>query len=150
MKRILPIFLVLFSLSSHAGLHKWVDSSGKVHYSDEAPPDNAAKVETLHNTHPDADAASAPAPRKTVFEQEADLKKAQKAKAEASQKTAKEQEQAQAKQRNCEQARAQVANLQNAPRIATYDANGERTVMDDNARQQAISEAQSAASTYCN
>ncbi len=150
MKRSLPIFLLLFSLSSYAGLHKWVDSSGKVHYSDEAPPDNA-KVETVHKTiRSDETSASAPPPRKTIFEQEADLKKAQKAKDEAAQKSAKEQEQAQAKQKNCEQARAQVSNLQNAPRIATYDANGERTIMDDNARQQAISDAQASVSAYCN
>lgn len=149
MKRGLPIFLLLFSLSSYAGLHKWIDSSGKVHYSDEAPPDNA-KVETMRKTHVDEAPASAPPPGKTIFEREADLKKAQKAKQEAAQKTAKEQEQAQAKQKNCEQARTQLANLQNAPRISTYDASGERTIMDDNARQQAINEAQSAISAYCN
>jgi hypothetical protein len=149
MKRSLPIFLLLFSLGSHAELNKWVDANGKVHYSDEPPPENA-KVQTMRLPHSQEAPASAPPARKSIFEQEADVKKEQKAKEEAAQKAAKEQEAAQTKQRNCDQARAQLATLQNSPRITTYDANGERTIMDDNARQQAISDTQTLVGKYCN
>ncbi len=149
MKYSLTIFLLLFSLNSHA-INKWVDANGKVHYSDEPPPDNAKVVQSVRKTRSEDLPASAPAPRKTIFEQEADLKKQRKAKDEAAQKAAQEQEQAQLKKKNCDTSRSQLANLQNAPRIASYDANGQVSVMDDNARQQAISDAQAAISTYCN
>lgn len=46
MKRCLPIFLLLLSVSAHGALNKWVDTEGKVHYSDQPPPPNA-KIQTL-------------------------------------------------------------------------------------------------------
>lgn len=38
MKYYLAILLALVSLGAKAGVHKWVDSHGRVHYSDSAPP----------------------------------------------------------------------------------------------------------------
>jgi len=40
--------------------------------------------------------------------------------------------------------------LKNAPRIATYDAQGNPSYMDDAARNQQIGQAEAAASRYCN
>lgn len=154
MKRYLPLFMLLASFNCHAELTKWVDADGKVHYSDGPPPPDA-KVETLHiPTSPDAadsssSAASAPAAPKTIYEQAADLKKAQKAKEAAAQKAAKEEENAKIKQQNCTQSRSQLQTLQNAPLITTYNAKGEQNIMDDSARKKSIDDAQAAISQYC-
>ncbi len=148
MKYALTIAALLVSLNSYAGLHKWVDSEGKVHYSDEAPPADV-KSESLRSA-PEESAASGPAPAKTIYEQEAEMKKAKKAKEEAAQKAAKQEEEAKAKRQNCEQARTQLQTLQNSPRIAVYNEAGERTIMDDATRQQRIDDAQKAVSQYCN
>lgn len=94
--------------------------------------------------------ASAPGAPKTIYEKEAEMKKQRKAKEEAGQKAAQEKEQADTKRRNCEQSRSTLATLQNAPRVTVYDEKGERSVLDDAARQQRISEAQDAVSRYCN
>jgi len=149
MKYCLVVFFVLISFNTYAQLIKWVDANGKVHYSDSPPPDDV-KAETLHISTSHAASSSAPPAAKTIAEQEAELKKTQKAKLEAAQKEAKAQEQARIKQSNCAQARTQLSTMQDSPRIATYDANGERSIMDDATRQQRIQDAQKAISDYCN
>src|SRR3972149_880557 len=104
MKKILLILLTLVSASALAGLHKWVDADGKVHYSDQPPPANV-KATTLRSTSSAKDSASesgaaassAPAAPKTIAEREAELKKAQQAKKEAADKAAQKQGEADAR-----------------------------------------------------
>lgn len=152
MKYFLAICLLLTGFNTHAALHKWVDSEGKVHYSDTAAPP-AVKSQKLRESVPSqsisSSNAAAPAP-KTEAEREADRKRAQKEKAEAEQKTAQQQEEASNKLKNCENARSNLVTLERSPRLVTYDAKGEPTYLDDNARQQRIEEANKAISNYCN
>lgn len=158
MKYCMAILLALISFNTYAGLTKWVDADGKVHYTDGPAPDNV-KAETLHiSSSPrspnaassPAAASSAPSAPKTIYEKEADLKKEHKAKEEAAQKAAKEQEDANNKKQACEQARIQLSTLQNSPRVSVYDAKGERTVMDDAARQKSMDDARGIVSKFCN
>lgn len=146
MKYCLSVLLMLFTVSAHAELHKWVDSAGNVHYSDTEPPADA-KVEQIHIP------AAAPAPDKSagksVFEREADLEKLLKNKQKAEQEAAQKEKEAAAKQKNCESARNNLQVLENTPRIATYDANGNRTLMNDAARQQEIEETRKKISELC-
>ena len=39
------LLCLLFLSSAHAEMYKWTDASGKVHFSDQPPPDDVAKVE---------------------------------------------------------------------------------------------------------
>jgi len=157
MKYFMAILLALSSFGTYAGLTKWVDSEGVVHYTDGPPPANvkSESVRTSTSTSSSVAApagASAPAPAapKSIYEKAADLKKEQKAKDEAAQKAAQEKAQADAKLKNCEDARSQLQMLQNVPRVAVYNDKGEPTFLDDAARQQRISEAQDAISKSCN
>ena len=43
MKRVLTLALLLAALPASAVMYKWVDQDGKVHYSDQPPPDGAKK-----------------------------------------------------------------------------------------------------------
>ena len=142
MKRCLPLCLLLLSFSAHGALTKWVDADGKVHYSDEPPPDNvkAKTVTTPHNP------AGGVPEQKTFVEQEAEWKKAQKAKEEAAQKAAQQQENALAKQKNCEAAKANLSALEKTPVITVY---GEASYMDEATRKQKTEEARKQISTYC-
>jgi hypothetical protein len=159
MKYYLAILLALASFNTHAGLTKWVDSEGNVHYSDGPPPPDV-KSETLRIQPPPATPAPAPAAAsdsaasavsgpKTIYEKEADRKKEKKTKEEEAQKAAQKEEEARAKQQACAQAREQLSTLQNAPRIATYNDKGEGVIMDDDTRQKRIEEAQASVSKYC-
>ena len=151
MKYYFAIFLPFVSFNAHAQLHKWVDSNGKVHYSDEPPPSNATDSKTLNiqSYSQTESAASGPAAPKTIFEREAEMNKEQKEKQKTEQKAAKEEQDAKIKQQNCQQSQNRMRTLLNAPRLSTYDTNGNRTIMDDDARKQAEEDAQAAIDKYC-
>lgn len=156
MKKILLILLTLVSASALAGLHKWVDADGKVHYSDQPPPANV-KATTLRSassakdsaTESGAAASSAPAAPKTIAEREAELKKAQQAKKEAADKAAQEQAEADARKDSCASARQNLRALQEGARIMEIGASGERAYLSDEGRRQRMDKAQQDISTYC-
>jgi hypothetical protein len=150
MKLLLFICFLLTSLNANAALNKWVDAEGKVHYSDSRPED--IKVQTLRSSvAPDsaASASSAYAP-KTLAEREGEWKKSQKEKVEADKKAAIDQQNIAIKQKNCSGARSNLAVLENSQRMVTYNEKGEKSFLDESARQQQITEAQKAISSYCN
>jgi membrane-associated HD superfamily phosphohydrolase len=152
MNRYLAVCLLFTSFSANAALHKWVDADGVVHYSDTVPSSDL-KAKTLRSSSPSSNgvtSSSGVVAPKTLAEREADEKKAQKAKSEADEKSAKEQELTDNKRKNCENARTNLLTLENAPRLITYDAQGERIPMEDDVRQKRIEEARKAISSNCN
>lgn len=144
------VLLWAISLNAIAALHKWVDADGKIHYSDSAPPDvktkkikssPAAQSETSNNDG---------TVQKSIAERNQEWKKSQQDKEKAEQKAAQEKEIDEQKKRNCENARSNLANLENSPAIVTYNAQGERTFMDDASKNNKMDEARKAISSYCN
>ena len=143
------IYLLLFSLFSFNALgevNKWVDDNNQTHYSDQSAP---ANVKATPLNIPAVSASDIPA-QQTVAEREADYRKVQKVKGEAEKKEAKTQEDARAKQKYCEDARSSLKTLENTTRISTYDSKGERSYLDDAARNQRIEEARKGISANCN
>ncbi|MCR4299231.1 MAG: DUF4124 domain-containing protein [Gallionella sp.] len=156
MKKIMLILLVLTSAGAFAGLSKWVDADGKVHYSDQPPPANV-KATILRSTSGtaapaatgDAAASSAPAAPKTIAEREAELKKAQQAKKEAADRAAQKQAEVEAREANCIAARKNLSMLQEGMRLMEIDDKGERSYLNDEQRQQRIAKAQQDIGTHC-
>ena len=148
MKKILLILLMLAGANAFAGLNKWVDADGKVHYSDQPPPANV-KATTLRATSDAAAPASAPAAPKTIAEREAELKKAQQAERENADKVAKEQARIETEKANCEAAQQNLRTLQEGVRMVEIDAKGERSYLDDDQRRQRIEKAQQDVKNYC-
>ena len=135
MKRYLPLCLLLFSFTTHGALTKWVDADGKVHYSDEKPPENV-KAEVLNTPR---NSASSEPPAETFVEREAGLKRAKKTKEEVS-----------SKQSNCEAAKANLKTLENSPQITIQNNKGETIIMDDSTRWKQIEETRKQISALCN
>lgn len=151
MKTCLLILLMLSSTNTFAALNKWVDTNGKVHYSDQPPPANV-KAKTLRSTpaaKEPAKADNAPAAPKTIAEREAEWKKDQQSKKETAEKTAQEQAEAGEKKENCAAAQQSLKMLQYGARLSEIDANGERYYLSDEQRQQRIAKAQQAVSNWC-
>lgn len=141
--------LALFSLTAHAGLNKWVDAEGKVHYSDSPPP--SAKTQSVTNFSGKGQAeAPVTYSTKSYAEREAELKKSRQEKESAAAKKAQEAATTEAKKQNCASARENVRTLEESGRIVTYDANGERVYLDDAAREQRLNAARAAVGTHCN
>lgn len=134
------IALSLAAANAQAGLVKWVDAEGRVHYSDSPPPE-ATGTQTIRNMSGQGQSeAPATYTNKTVAEREAEMKRARKEKEESAEKKAKEEAQAEAKKRNCMASRENVRTLEESSRIVTYDEKGERTFMDDEARAKRLEE----------
>jgi len=153
------------ALPASAQTYKWVDSNGKVQYSDKPPPSNV-KTEKLRA--PPA-AASAPAgaaaaadakggaqkdaakagPR-TPAEREQAFRKRQLEAAKAQEEEAKKQAQARDKEENCKRAKAAVANLELGGRQARIDEKGERIFLTDQQIAQETAKAQQEAAAACN
>lgn len=150
----LPIFILLlnlFSPNAYSAINKWVDDSGRIHYSDQAPPENTESTVLVSDVAASDVVASTsnPSATKTLAERAADFKKSRKAKAEAEQAAAKSQEEADAKQKYCLAVRNSLKALEEGSRVASYDADGEVVYLDDSARQKQIQEAHEAIATKC-
>lgn len=156
MNKYLLIFLTLISANAYSALTKWVDASGQVHYSDVPPPPNA-NIKVLSKTQSTTDSKSAsdptssspPSEPKNIAERELELKKEQQAKKEAAEKSAKKQAEADAKKAYCSTMQQNLRALQEGVRIVEVDADGNRSFVDDEQRQQRISQAQQDISTHC-
>ena len=152
MNNSLLLMLLLCSTNAISASYKWVDEHNQTHYS-EQPPANNKKAKLLPSTpNPstnDSPASSAPAAPKTIAEQAAELKNKQLAKKEAADKAAKEQADAETRTSNCALAQQNLRTLESGVRIPIYDANGQRSYMEDDQRQQRIAKAQQQIGTYC-
>lgn len=144
MKKYLFAFLILSAANADAGLNKWVDEKGKVHYSDQPPV--GVEVTKLHAA---PSPASAPAPAKSLAEREAELKKARQSKAEATERDALKQSNAEIEKANCAAAQQSLRSLQQGSRLVEYDAKGEQRFLDDSERQQRIAKGQEEISKWC-
>ncbi len=153
MNKYLLIFLMLFSANASSALIKWVDAEGRVHYSDGPPPPDAKTkvLRTIAEPKPQGESAASgtPAAPKSMAEREADLKKAQQAKKEAADKAAKAQADADAKKSYCDSLRQNMRTLQEGMRTMEVDAQGNRSYLSDEERQQRIDKAQQDISTNC-
>lgn len=155
MKNSLLLLLLIISPLAHADMnkwvdangkvHKWVDDNGKVHYSDQPPPAHI-KAKILRT---ESAPASTPAASKTFVEKDAELKKAQQAKKEAAEQAAKEQAKQEERKSNCAAAQQNMRTLQQGTRMVEVGADGERSYLDDQQRQQRISRAQQDISNFC-
>lgn len=147
--RLLLLFAwLLLSASAYADINKWVDAQGKVHYSDGPLPLDATP-EAVRIPEDHALPASANSETRSLAEREAELEKKMKAQEQAAEQADKQRQVDRLKQQNCEKVRTSLRVLEDSPRIATYDDSGNRSYLDDAAREQRIEEARKAVSQYC-
>lgn len=156
------ILCLLVAFPASAQIYQWKDAQGRTHYSDTPPPTEPVKtlqakprapIVPNEETPPAAEAgaetqageaaaeekkpaegkAEAAKPQ-TAAEKDAEFRKRRAAEAEAADKAAKERQRAEDMRRSCDQARGQLAALQNSRRVTRYNASGEREFLDDSAR----------------
>jgi hypothetical protein len=148
----------------------WVNEKGIKQLSDQPPPANVPPSRILKappGQMPDlrkelnrpAAETAAPAPdtaepklkaRPTLAEQSADFNKRRIESAEKEQKASQDAKQAAAKADNCLKSRNNLAALESGQRMAEYNAQGERTIMDDTLRAKRLKETQAMAAQSCN
>ena len=134
MRILLLTAMMIFASSAFAGLYKWVDDEGNVHYSQKRPADQQFERLKAAPAAPDSDKplyqSSTPSdtPNKAVV---AETEKNEKIRAE-----------------NCAKAKKSLANYQIHRRMR--DKDGNVTVIDDKVRASQIEKAKEAINSYCN
>ncbi len=140
---------------------KWKDQDGRTQYSDVPPPSSVKEADILQRpnaarrTAPaaaaQAPAAAAPASGaaapKVDPELEARRKKTEEL--EAAKKKEAEQKNAAARKENCTQARNYMKSLEDGMRISRTNSNGEREILDDEARAQETKRTQANINSDC-
>jgi hypothetical protein len=150
------------ALQASAQMYKWVDSDGKVQYSDKPPAGNV-KAEKLRVPAtraagaPAAKEGSAAAPKeavksepKTAAEQERAFRKRQVDAAKAQEEEANKQAAARDKAENCKRAKAALANLALGGRQVRMDEKGERVFLDDEQIARETARAREDVAAACN
>ncbi len=158
MLRVLIVGLMLTcAAGASAQLYRWVDSDGKVRYSDTPP--TGVKATTLKpppdfSAPPSAagDAAAKDAKKGplTPAEQEADFRKRQLGAQKAREKEDQAGRDAQAKQDNCARAQETLSGLESGQRIARTNASGERYYVEDDQRAAETQKARQSVNSWCN
>jgi len=153
MRIIFPLLLLLLSASAQAEMYKWVDSSGKVHYTDQAPPANVKQKKLDITTRPTPIVATsdkkAPVASKTLADREMDFNKRRKQADDAIAKQTKEAEEAKIAKENCERARSIQRSLEENLRITQTNEKGERVFLDGEAREKELTRAKKGVADWC-
>src|SRR5262249_30358901 len=142
MKRALVFAAGLLVAGTACAQYKWTDQNGRVQYSDTPPAGvNAApmrqrsaplpRAESSDSKDDAKDAKDAKKGRLTPAEQDAAFSKRQQEADKARAEQAKTDSAAAAKKENCARAQDYVRTLDTG-RVARYDAQGERSFLDDN------------------
>ena len=125
-------------LAQAQAMYKWVDEKGTTHFSENPPPEDAktrtkaTKVEP--KVIPPSSPPSADSPEKWQ-KQEQEFKKRQIERNQKEQAASREQAE---KSRSCDSARRRLAFLTNSSRIYRDNADGTRTYMTDEQRDQEL------------
>lgn len=141
--------LLIISLSvAQAGIYKWVDDNGQVHYSEKAPDKTRAAKEIRLPRYTPSAATVSPEQRKQqrsnllrAFDEERKLRNEAKAK--------KDQQDAR-RRHNCILARDKLKNYQRATVLYDLDEKGKRIYLSDTQRSRAVANLKSRINHWCN
>ncbi|MGH8671784.1 MAG: DUF4124 domain-containing protein [Burkholderiales bacterium] len=148
---LLILLCVTLSGGASAEVNKWVDAEGKVHYSDQVPPDVKADPRKLDIKSTSAIPSSAPGAQagKSVAERELEYRKGKVEEEEAAAKQQQADADAKIRQENCKQARGNLKTLEAGGKIYKYDDKGEHVYLDDEQIQKSIAQARRDAESWC-
>ena len=153
--------LALLALSAPADAQwKWRDSRGQIHISDIPPPRDIPDKDVLQRPElvvrkpaapppPAAGASAVAAPGKAPVDPELEQRKRKAEQEQEAKIKADQQKAAVVRKDNCQRARDQLATLDSGQRIARIKADGEREILDDDARAKEARRAREVIASEC-
>jgi len=151
-KTIIALAVMLLATAAHGQLLKCVGKDGRVEYAAQCPAGTREQSTGIRNAPaPAASPAGAAATKQqSLAERDAEFRKRQTEKAEADAKDAKKSAESAQLQRQCEDSRAYLKNLQSGNRIARIDPKtGERIFLEDAQYASEIAAAQRMVADNC-
>ena len=146
------VSILILATAAQAGVTRWVDTEGKVHYSDQPPPPTAKSQKNLDLKNSPVLPMAPPYSKggeKSLAEKDLESRKRRVQAEENAAKQAKDQEEAKSRKANCEQARSQLQALQEGQRVSKFDEKGERVFIEDAERAKAIEGAKKTVDSWC-
>ncbi len=144
--------LLLPLVAPAAGMYKWVDKDGNVHFSDRPPEEEQASVEELEldlDLDPGREAEGAT----RLEDSQNRLDQRRQTRTAAEERRAKQLAEAEKKaaqrQAQCHLARSNLQVLQEQRPVFTFNEQGERVYVEDQQRQARIREFEDAVRQYC-
>jgi type IV secretory pathway VirB10-like protein len=127
-----------------AGVYRWVDEQGGVHYGDRPPSEK-------ESTHIDIEPAPTPAPEDSERRAKSQrlLEALESERNRDKQKAAQAKEEKARRDRNCQRARRQAALYQRANAMFRRGPDGERIYLSDEEREQALAQTRSLVDHWC-
>lgn len=147
--RLLALLLICAApMASAQSIYSWKDASGRVHYSDNPPPDAQARKLREAPIAPSRAAGQPPAQESYVEKEQAFRKRRAEA-AESEEKARRDEVQEKNRQMVCSGLRQQLAGLESGQRIARFADNGERVFMEDDERAAEIEKTRASIDKNC-
>jgi hypothetical protein len=141
---VLAALLLCSTTLVFADVYRWVDSQGRVQYSDQPPPgSNAKKVTNKPATGTQGSGA------KSYQDQDQEFRKRRVEEEEAAKKQTTADQQAKTTQKNCAEAKSQLSLLQGGGRISKTNEKGEKEFLDEKGIESAIADARKAVADWC-
>jgi hypothetical protein len=145
--RIITLIALLLPLTAAAQVYTWKDATGKIHYSDQPPPQQGTKSRVLPVEKSASDDTAAA--QKTAADKRLDTNQQAKEKQDAAAKAAKEKADDEQRQKDCERARVSLQGLESGQIRYRMGANGEREALENNTRDAEIANARRAMDAAC-
>lgn len=117
------LLLATVAATAWAGVYRWVDKNGVVHFSD-SPPPSGAKLVAVDSTSTDPAAVAA---RKQALQKQVTAYQKQRQKSAAA--TAKAEQKQQQREEACRRAQSRIARLDGIDRLRLHDAKGKTRFM---------------------
>lgn len=130
---------------TQAGVYRWVDKDGTVHFGDQPPVDVKQKTEIK----PPPKAGVVPATSATPAVQDAEFRKRQADRAEHEKKSATAEKAKADKEERCRKMKTSVDEMQSGIRLYDYDKSGQRYYLDEQQVAKARADAKSAYAKEC-
>ncbi len=133
--------------SADAGVYRWVDDQGRVHFGDK-PPDKE-RAESIDTTASPAPARPAPNAAERRDKQQRLLRAWEEERRQREEAQAKNKEEQERRENNCRIARDRLRSYRDAGYLYDLDAKGERRVFSYAERDAAIKEMEAAVAQWC-
>lgn len=138
------VITVFLALPAQAEIYKWLDEKGNVHYGDK-PVANSEQIVIPEQTN----VQSRPGKEEREERRKRLLEAFAEDRADKKEQQAKQQKQKQKLNRQCVIARDKLKTYQKSRRLYDLDEQGERMILSDNARQQAVAQLAADINKYC-
>ena len=147
-RHILPaVMALILAQTSLAGVYKWVDKDGNVHFGDQPPVEAKQKSEIKATGK--APAVSAPVAPANLSEKDAEFRKRQIEKSEKEKKGAEAEKLKIEKEERCRKMKTSADEMSSGYRIYDYDKSGQRYYLDDSQRAKAVEDAKNNYNKEC-